>query len=448
MTRQSSRATPTLDEARWRCRLLDVAGDLHRKEETLEQLLSSVPGEDEHVHGYLLSELGAIHILRFDYKRARSVCYEAHHLLEQSASSSEEFARNLNRLGLIQLLSGARDSAQKHLSQCRVTAAQHGWEDVQWRCLGNLGMLAKDTGSPLIAKNHFKRVRDHYRLARDTQGHLRALSNLVPCYVDLGQGYVAVRSARLAVALAEAISDLDQSARAHNHLGWVLTMRGDLALAKISLEVAIGLRKRIGDQIGAARINLNMARLYLAAADGMKAEAACCAAMEVFTREDDQEGCWESGRLCARAAMVRDDFAIAEKHLGLVPFDHPLLSPRDRIETMLAWLALHLWTRDLVRADEMESRLQSDPMLGNVHPLGCEMGRLGHGALLRRQFDQSLHVLSRTAAKCRASGRVDHLIETLTIMALLAKEMRNWQIGIRYLKSANLLLERMRRDLI
>lgn len=448
MTTQSASTILTLKQAQCQCRLLDINGDLLEKETAINQLLSMAPGSDGQLRGYLMSELAVIHILRLDYKRARVACYEAHHLLHRAAADTEEFARNLNRLGLLLLLTGSYTEAERQLKECQALCTQFGWDDVLWRCLANLGMLAKEIGNPALARNYQRRVRDHYRMVCNPQDHLRALNNLVMTNVDLGQGYVAIRTARLGIALADAISDRGQQARAHSLLGLVLTMRGELGSAKVSLDTAISLRKRIGDHIGAARMNLNLARLYLVAANSLLADRACAEVMEEFTREEDLEGVWEASRLRARAAILRDDFDTAAQHLSLVRFDHPLLSLRDRTETMLTSMARHLWMENIEAAEETRQQLLEFPMVERVHPLNCEMGRLlGHLALLKGDYDQSLRILGQTATRCRTSGRIDHLMETLKIMVLLASRMHNWQIGIRYLTTAENLLQKMRGEL-
>lgn len=446
---QSPCAIPTLDEARWKCSLLDIAGDLHQKEEYLTPLIASLPpAGNGHLRGFLMSELGTFYLTRYDFKRAQSACYQAHHLLKQEVPASEEFARNLNRLGLILSLSGAKEAAQKYLDQCRSVSVQNGWDEVGWRCLANLGMVARAMGNPSAAKDHLRRAADHYRLSRDTPTYLLALTNQVPCFVDLGQGFIAIRVARLAVALAEVVADPVRGGEACSSLGWVLTMQGNLRAAKTSIETAIRIKLRNGDTIGAARVQLNMARLFLVAADSSRAEECCRGALEVFRPEGDQEGCWEATRLLARAAIARDACQSAEEHLRLIPLDHPLLSRRDRIETMLTWFALFLWVGDVVRAQEVADQLKGNSMLEHVHPLRCEMGRLlGHLCMAKREYDQSLDLLGRTATECRLSGRVDHHLPTLVVMSLLAREMGNWQVAIRNLKSAESILDRIRGEL-
>ncbi len=448
MTRQRADTPLTLEQAQCLCRLREIIGDWQARELALQQLLSEAPASDSHLRGYLRSELGAIHILRSDFKRARSACYEAHHLLQQSAPASEEFARNLNRLGVTLLVLGSLDEGGKYLSLGRDVSARYGWDEVGWRCLGNLGFLAKRTGNPLLAQNYQRRLRDHFRLTRNYQENLRTVIAIITTYVDLGQGYVAERSSRLAISLAEAVADLGELAKAHATLGWVLTMRGELGSAKSSFDTVFALADRVGDRINAARMKLNMARLYLVAADGRKADQACADAMKVFEREDDFEGACEANRLRARAAIIRDDFDVAAVHLGNVPLGDPLLSMRDRVETLMTAMARHLWLRDIEAAESSKRQLQEFAMVERVHPLNCEMARLsGHLALLKCDFDESLRILSQTATRCRTSGRVDHLMETMKILVLLAREMHNWQIGMRYLKSAELLLEKMRGEL-
>ncbi|MBI5868241.1 MAG: hypothetical protein HZB43_08160 [candidate division Zixibacteria bacterium] len=448
MSLQRADTPLTLEQAKCLSRLLEIIGNWQAKELALQQLLSEAPAADSHLRGYLQSELGAIHILRSDFKRARSACYEAHHLLQQSAPASEEFARNLNRLGVTLLVFGSPDEGGKYLNLGRDVSARFGWDEVGWRCLANLGLLAKRTGNPLQAQNYQRRVRDHFRLIRNYQENLRAVIAMVMTYVDLGQGYVAERSSRLAIALAEAVADLGELSKAHSSLGWVMTMRGELGAAKSSFDTAIALADRIGDRINAARMKLNIARLYLVAADGRKADQACAAAMEVFERDEDFEGACEASRLRARAAIIRDEYDTAAVHLGNVPLEHPLLSLRDRVETLMTEMARHLWLRDIEAAEHSRRQLQEYAMVERVHPLNCEMGRLrGHLALLKCDFDESLRILSQTATRCRTSGRVDHLMETMKILVMLAREMHNWQIGMRYLKSAELLLEKMRGEL-
>jgi tetratricopeptide (TPR) repeat protein len=447
--RQSVCAVPSLDEARWRCALLDIAGDLFQKERYLEQMIESLPPTvHAHLRGFLLSELGTLFLTRSDFKRAQSACHQAHHLLKPTAPVSEEFARNLNRLGLILLYSGADQAAKKYLDQCRSVSMQNGWDEVGWLCRGNLGLVARAMGDPLAARGHLRRAADHYRLAQDSPTYLQALSNQVPCYVDLGQGFAALRAARLAVALAEIIADPVRSGYAHDLLGWVLTMQGHLRPARASLETAIRIRLRNGNTIGAARVRLNLARLSLVAADNSKAEDDCRAALAVFTREGDLEGYWEGNRLLARAAIARDAYDDAENLLRLIPLEHPLLSRRDETETMLAWLDLSLWTGDITRAKDLANRLQENPMVEHVHPLRCELGRLlGHLRMAKHEYDQSLEILGRTATECRLSGRVDHSIVTLVVMSLLAKEMGNWRVAVRYVNSAESILNRIRGEL-
>ena len=446
---QSAHVMPSLEEARWKCSLLDIAGDLHQKEEYLTRSIASLhPAGNGHLRGFLMSELGTFYLTRYDFKRAQSACYQAHHLLKQEVPASEEFARNLNRLGLILSLSGAKEAAQKYLDQCRSVSVQNGWDEVGWRCLANLGMVARAMGNPSAAKDYLRRAADHYRLSRDTPTYLLALTNQVPCFVDLGQGFIAIRAARLAVALAEVVADPVRGGEACSSLGWVLTMQGNLRAAKTSIETAIRIKLRNGDTIGAARVQLNMARLFLVAADCSRAEECCRGALEVFRPEGDQEGCWEATRLLARAAIARDACQSAEEHLRLIPLDHPLLSRRDRIETMLTWFALFLWVGDIVRAQEVADQLKGNSMLEHVHPLRCEMGRLlGHLCMAKREYDQSLDLLGRTATECRLSGRVDHHLPTLVVMSLLAREMGNWQVAIRNLKSAESILDRIRGEL-
>jgi tetratricopeptide (TPR) repeat protein len=448
MRSQQTEAGMSLTTARSLCHLHDLSGDLPEKKTALVALLGANEAVDNHVRGFLLSELSAAHLLLSDFKKANSCCFEAYHLLEDVAPESEEYVRNLNRLGLSLMRIGRFAAARKHLERCRKMAQESGLDHISRRSLGNLVLLERALGNPQAAMRCSRRVLQGYRSAQEHLTYLMALPDKVMCFVDLGLCYPAMRTAELAVRLSNLYSDPVQFGWALNNLGWVSTMQGEVAGAQAHLEGAIRSRLRIGDLLWVARSRLNIAWNLLLVHDLEGAERSCRSALSEIGRQNDLHGQCEALRILAQAAILRRDLVGAESHLSDIPVDDPRLSPRDKVETSLAWLNLHLWMKQESRARRILEGLADDPIVRNVHPLRCDFGRLrGHWHMLNSEYDKALDILGSTAIDCRQGGRFDKLLDTIIVLALLAGRMSNWTVGLRYLRTVRKMIDSMRGQL-
>jgi tetratricopeptide (TPR) repeat protein len=448
MRRRQPETTLSLDAARSLCRLYSLSDDLQEKMTTLSDLLDSNTAADSHVRGLLLSELSVAHLLKSEFQVACNRFFEAHHLLGTAAPESKEYVRNLNRLGLSLMRVGRFAAARKHLEQCRKLAQQFGFEYIRRLALGNLVILEWDMGDPHTAMQRSQRVLAEYRAAHDPLGYLAALQDKVMCQVNLGLCYAAARTARLAERLANLHSDPFELRHALNNLGWVLTMHGEVKEGRTYLNAAVRLHLRMDDSLWAARSRLNLAWNLLLVADLAEAERLCQTALEEILRHGDLQGQYEALRILSQIAIMREDFATAQKYLEDMPMDDPLFSPRNKAEASLAWLNLYVWTQQQSAAKHLIHELTDNAIVANVHPLQCDYERLrGFWHMLEGDHQRSLDILGTTAIDCRKSGRIDKLLDTMVALALLAGRMRNWSVGLRYLRAGKQMVDSMRGQL-
>jgi tetratricopeptide (TPR) repeat protein len=448
MRGQTHRGDLSISAARFLCHLHDLSGELRSKHATLSALLEGGAIADALVRGFLLSELGTVHLLQGGFQEANTRYFEAHHLLEKAAPESAEYVRNLNRLGLSLMRIGRYAAARKHLEQCRKLAQQFGFNHIVRLSLGNLVILERALGDARAAMRCSRRALDGYRSARDSLGYLRALPDKVMCQVDLGHGYTALRTAQLAVWLANLHSGQVELSYAFNNLGWILMMQGETGRAQEQLEAAIRLHVRTGDALGIVRSKLNLAWTFLLAGDLERAEDFCRSGLDEIGRQDDLHGQCEAMRILAQAAIMREDLKTAEECLKQIPKDNPLLSPRDQAETSLAWLNLYLWQGELADVEKLINDLATDSIVTDIHPLRCDFGRMrGMWYTHQGDHDRSLDILSATASDCRRGGRADKLIDTMIALVLLAGGMHNWPVGHGYLRTVTRMTDAMRGQL-
>ncbi len=435
-------------DVRFLCHLHELSGDKKSKKTALTTLLEGDGITDAFVKGYLLSELGNVYLYESRWKEANDHYLQAHHLLERAAPESAEYVRNLNRVGLTLMRTGHHGAARKRLELCRKLAGQFGYTHIARLSLGNLAILERDMGDPQAAMRFSRGALGSYRSAHDTLGYLRALPDRVMCLVDLGQGYLAARTAHLAVWLASLYSAKLELSHAQNNLGWILMMQGATGTAYEQLQAAVRLHARTGNSLWIMRSKLNLAWMFLLAGDLERAEDHCRSGLHEFEMQDDLHGRCEARRILAQAAIMKEDLQAAEDHLTQIPRDNPLLSPRDQTETALAWLNLCLWRGELVESERLIDDLANNPIVENVHPMRCDFGRMrGMLYTLQGRYDRSLDTLMATASECRRGGRIDKLIDTMIALVFLAQRMHNWSVGRGYLQTVTKLTEAMRLQL-
>lgn len=438
----------SINDAQFLCHLYELSGELESEEEDLTRILDANGVSDAHVKGYLLSELGTLYFYKSKWKEANDYYLQAHHLLERSAPRSDEHVRNLNRLGLTLMRTGHLTPARKRLELSLALARELGYHHITRRSLGNLSILERDCGNPQAALTNSRLALQAYRSARDASGYLRALPDRVMCLVDLGQGYLAARTAQLAVWLANLHSYPVELRHALNNLGWILMMQGETGDARAQLEAAVRVHAETGDALWAVRSKLNLAWTFLLAGDLDRAEEYCRSGLAQIEEHDDLHGRCEARRILAQTAIMKEDFKAAEDHLVLIPKDDPHLSPRDQAEMSLAWLNLYLWRAQLIEAERLIEDLLSNPIVENVHPMRCDFGRMrGMLYTLQENYDRSLDVLMATASECRRGGRIDKLIDTMIALVFLAQRMHNWTVGRGYLETVTKLTKSMRSQL-
>jgi serine/threonine protein kinase/tetratricopeptide (TPR) repeat protein len=428
--------------------LFDLAGDPVRKQQWLEGVIGAIPDSQPERRGLLLSELGATHLMRTDPRRALGDFRSAEVLLKQHAPDSGERARNLSRLGVAEAMTRKLDLAQRHLEEALALAQRLDLEDVIWRAVGNLGWVAWAKGDPKTALAYHRRAALQGRKNNSLVEYLLALSNIVLCLVDLGRGYGARQAARLAVELSEAVSDPVHLGHATNNLGFVLAMQGNTGAAKAWFSSAIRVREQVGDRLGAAQSQLNIARAYATARLAEIAEQLCRQSLQQFESLGDLEGTWDCNRLLARILIDAGRYEEARQYLALVLAVHSDVPAPDRVEADLLRVTTALWTADMQEAGRVLRQLQGERLAETIHGLRCEFLRAqGHWHLLQGNYDEALLALGTAAQEARRGNRTDKLIDTLVVLALLARKMRNYSVGLRYLRMAEQMVAAMQTEL-
>ncbi|MEW5874693.1 MAG: tetratricopeptide repeat-containing protein kinase family protein [Candidatus Zixiibacteriota bacterium] len=438
----------TIDAARLQCELFQLAIDPEKVGERIEELLTTDQPLPPAVRGYLLSELGGFNLWLTRHEKGSDLCHQAHHLLRQSAPDSIEYARNLNRLGLASSRTGHFDAARRYLEEAQRLATQHHYDSVGWRCLGNLGVVARDLGEPELAMDCSRRVIRYCRETGQTIHYLSALMNRSLYLVDLGHGYRARRAASLCVALAEALGDPVQLGHVTNNLGWVLAMQGEAGAAYKQLLESIRLRRLIGDDVSEAHAILNLAWLALMVRLPEEAEELASSVLDVWIRENHRHGFCEAQRIRAAAAMQTGDHQLAGEHLRRIPLQDPALPPRDRAETEMAIAELVFAEGNPTSCAALLPGLRGQNPVAAMNPLRLDYHRLeGLSYMYLGEHGRAFDILGVNAQACRVARRLDKLIETMGAQVELARRMGNLTVARRYLESAQGMIERMRREL-
>jgi len=438
----------TLDAARRRCELFQLAVDPEKIGERIEELLATNQPLGPAVRGYLLSELGAFYLWLTRHEKGSDLCHQAHHLLRQSVPESIEYARNLNRLGLASSRTGHFDAARRYLEEAQRLAARHNFDSVGWRCLGNLGVVARDLGEPELAMDCSRRVMRYCRETGQTIHYLSALMNRSLYFVDLGHGYRARRAASLCVALAEALGDPVQLGHATNNLGWVLAMQGEAGAAHKQLMESIRLRRLVGDDVSEAHAILNLAWLALMVRLSDEADELASSVLDVWIRESHRHGFCEALRIRAMAAMQAGDRQLAGEHLKRIQVQDPALSPRDRAETEMALAEILFAEGNPSACAALLPGLRRQNPVSAMNPLRLDYHRLeGLSFMYLGEHGRAFDILGVNAQACRVARRLDKLIETMGAQVELARRMGNLTVARRYLSSAQGMIERMRREL-
>jgi tetratricopeptide (TPR) repeat protein len=437
-----------LSMARLHCELFQLAVEPDRVGECIEALLRTHPSLAPAVKGYLLSALGGFHLWLTQHQKGGDLCHQAHHLLEQAAPESEEYARNLNRLGLASSRAGRNDSAKRYLLEGLQLATAHGFASVAWRCHGNLGVVARDLGEPEIAMDCSRQVMRYCRETGQIIHYLSALMNRSLYLVDMGRGFHAARAARHSLALAEMLSDQVQMGHSTNNMGWILTMQGEVGAAHRYLMESIRLRRRVGDKVSEAHAVLNLAWLALLVRYPRDAEELAASTLDVLAAENHQHGLCEAHRIRAAAAMQDGRPSAAEGILRGIPLSDPGVSPRDRAETEIALAQIVFAERRPTASAALLETLRSQRPVLSMFPLLLDYRRMeGLSFLYSQEYDRSYETLSSLAGVCRISRRIDRLIETMGALIELARRMGNMTVARRYLNSAQSLIDQMRRDI-
>ncbi|MBI3872359.1 MAG: protein kinase [candidate division Zixibacteria bacterium] len=429
-------------------RLFDFSGDPSAKERWLRQSLPKTAASEFGMRGYLLSELGALLLDRRCHEEAHQCILEAEHSLSRSESEGRDITVNLVRSGIACALNKRFAAAERYLERSRRLAKRLHADDMYWRSVVNLGWLASARGDPETALRHLRGAARYYRETHCLDEYLVVLSNMSTCLLNLGRGFRALQTVRLVVSLSEMTHNRIQYGHATNNLGNIFALQGAMAPARRNLTDAIITWRLIGDPHGVCLSELNIAR---ACAIARMHEPAKQRAIEAMTRYEslcDQEGVWDCLRLLAKSAIDEGLYGEASEALGTIPQAHPDMPDRDRLEADLLRLSLALWTG---HADEAETQMESllnEPLILKSNPLRCDLAiAMGHLCTLHGRFDEAMDHLSTAARESRQAVRVDKLLDTLPVMALLAKRMRNFNAGLRYLATAQGMIESMQAEL-
>jgi tetratricopeptide (TPR) repeat protein len=420
-------------------------------EETIDRLGSLKNGEDglsKRLRGLVRSEMGAAYLHSRRPGEAQTVLHEAMALCLGRDGYPEHEAVILNRLGTAKMLLQDYAPARQYLLQASRSARRIGdWPTLR-RIEGNLGLLSLYCAEPETALQWFRRHRDGVIRARRYSEYLSTLLNETNCHIDLGKGLAAERRSRLAVSLAETLSDDMRLAYAQNNLGWIMTMRCKGRIAKDCLATALVIRENIGDKEGMAQTRLNFARLHLLARNYDQASELIKQSCGHFESLGSQEGVWDCHRLLAKRALCLEEYEEAASELDLVLSRADELPRKDHVDALLLNLERSLWSGEVGDAAQILEAIDAIPAASRIHTLRARRTLLAGLFALCQQDVDSAHAQCSTAAQMfRESNREDLLLEALTVMALLADRMGHTAAGLRYLGYVESTTARLREEI-
>lgn len=438
----------SLDTAHLVCDLYKLAVDPHDVAGRIEEFLGAHTTAAAEVRGYLLSELGGMLVWMGRYSDGGRACREAHELLSGQSQQSEDYGRNLNRLGLASIRTGRYADARRFLEDALRVADAGPYPAVGWRCHGNLGLLSRDLGEPAAAMDCSRRVIRFCREHGMLRDYLSALIDRSVAFVDLGGGHHALRTARLALALAEGIGDPVNMGYASQTLGWVSVVHGLAGAAHTHIRESIRLWRRVRKELLEARAVLNLGWLAILVRHAGDAEALASSVVDTLAAHNDLHGLCEAQLIRAHAAMQEDDCSRAEAHLRQIPMDDPVLPPRYHADAQVALAMTMVLQGDLERAKPVLDLLDTLRPVRDVSQTNLDYRRVAALYYMATgDADRAAGILEGTLADCRRARREDRRIETIAAQAELATRIGNFAVAERYLDIAAAMIGTMREDL-
>lgn len=394
------------------------------------------------------SELGRAYLLMRDAKDAIPVLHEAKALCSGYDIANEYEAMILTRLGAAKMLATENQAARDYFTQAvRIAQTNGDWRMIA-RVQGNLGFLEQHCGEPGVAREWIRRqTRANLTHCRYSE-YLSGLLNLTNCLVDLGEGTAAERRARIALALADVLSDKMLLGYAQNNLGWILTMRCESKMALELLRESLHIRESTGDIESMAQTHLNFARLNLSACAYDRALHSISEGQRYFEFVHSREGLRDCQRLLAKRLILLEEYEAAILMLDEVLTDADTDPVKDITDALLLRTEALLW---LSRPDDAEKTLEATnlkPVHLKVHPLRARhLVLTGFLAMHRGELEAAYRQMKTGISMMMESRRTDLLLEAMTIMAVLADRMSNPLIGLRYLDHVAKTTARLREEL-
>lgn len=161
-------------------------------------------------------------------------------------------ARSLNVAGAIALEAGRIDEAYEHFTRALEVAERNGDHATVGRCSNNLGIIANLRGDHGQAVGSFTMALAAFQRAGRRAGIAEVLHNLAIAYRDQGKLYNALETADRAVTEADGSGDLALSGLTRSGRAEIRLLMGEPELARVEVERALELHRKVGDVVGEA----------------------------------------------------------------------------------------------------------------------------------------------------------------------------------------------------
>lgn len=187
-------------------------------------------------------------------------------------------------------------------------------EGMAWN---DLGLLYRQTGDHVAARDAFGRAAAVWRASGDTSGLAEVQLNLADLDLDERKLDAAWQGYRAALDFDLAHGFRREEAHARIGLGSVATLRGEDAEARGHLEAAAALAESIGASANAVAARLALAELALGRGDHDAATRTAATALDQAERAHDVSGQTQALILRARLALAAGDLTTA--HAAVAP---------------------------------------------------------------------------------------------------------------------------------
>ena len=264
----------------------------------------------------LLGNLSANHRALGDTERALSTADEALATAER-AGDARRAVFVQESIAAIRLQRGELGPA---LSAYRLTldALQSTpYPRVEGMAWNDLGLLYRQTGDHVAARDAFGRAAAVWRASGDTSGLAEVQLNLADLDLDERKLDAAWQGYRAALDFDLAHGFRREEAHARIGLGSVATLRGEDAEARGHLEAAAALAESIGASANAVAARLALAELALGRGDHDAAARTIATALDQAERAHDVSGQTQALILRARLALAAGDLTTA--HAAVAP---------------------------------------------------------------------------------------------------------------------------------